>query len=70
VVGVRVTAESPFASRVSVAVTPNLSGGVARAVDAAIERLRDPTAPKPSASAVSIPADTLCGVCAERDDPR
>jgi hypothetical protein len=42
VVGVRVAAEGPFAARVRVGVTANLSGVVAREVEATLERLRDP----------------------------
>jgi hypothetical protein len=46
---VRVTAKSPFAARVSVGVTANVSGVVARAVEAALERLRDPGQPRTAA---------------------
>jgi hypothetical protein len=43
---VRVVPQSPFASRVSVGVAANSSGVVARAVEAALERLRDPGRPR------------------------
>ena len=39
---VRVVAKSPFAARVSVGVAANVSGVVARAVEARLERLREP----------------------------
>jgi hypothetical protein len=45
---VRVTAKSPFAARVRVGVAANVSGVVARAVEAALERLRDPGHSRPS----------------------
>jgi hypothetical protein len=45
---VRVVAKSPFAARVSVGVAANASGVVARAVEARLERLRDPRLPRPS----------------------
>jgi hypothetical protein len=39
---VRVVAKSPFAARVSVGVAANVSGVVGRAVEARLERLREP----------------------------
>jgi hypothetical protein len=39
---VRVQASGPFAARVSVAATANLTGAIARSVEDALERLRDP----------------------------
>ncbi|MDP9260055.1 MAG: hypothetical protein M3Q31_26365 [Actinomycetota bacterium] len=43
---VRVTAKGPFAARVSVGVAANVSGVVARAIEAALGRLRDPGRPR------------------------
>jgi hypothetical protein len=41
---VRVTACGPFATRIRLGVRPNLSGVVAREVESALARLRDPRA--------------------------
>lgn len=38
---VRVTAHGPFAARVSVGVTANLTGVVTRSIEAALQRLRE-----------------------------
>jgi hypothetical protein len=56
---VRVQANGPFAARVSVAATANLTGAIARSVEAALERLRDPLRGLLAGSPASLAAGTL-----------